>query len=458
MKRNVLFITLLAVVVMATVPVAAQSRKDRDEAKKFQEAADKAIGTKNYKDAADLYGKSVALVPNNNYAHYRKGFAHFSLKEYDQAVNSFTLALTQGFKPLDIYRIRYFIYFEQGNYDAALADIQKGLALAPNDLNFINAVGEINYARKSYPDALEAFQKAAKLSPNGGDIYYNMARVYFAMNDAKGQAESAQAALTKGTRFPTESYFLLGDGSQKLKQNAAAIDAYQKALSLKPNMYQVYQNLSDIYKSESRFAEAVEILKKGLTHFALDGNFYTELGLLYSLDGRFQDAVAAARAGVQILPNQASGYTNLCRAHNETKEYSLAVSACNSSLRIRPGDGETNFYLGNAYALMGRGADATKAYSNAVAGLVEATEKNPGQSDLWYLLGNASFADKQYDRAIEAYLKCLEISPKFLKARVNLGISYTRKRNKAAATEQYNLLLSTDQALAALVKAEIDRM
>lgn len=461
MKRNLLFTTvscLLVAFVLGVTSLAAQSRKDRDQAKKFQGDADKAIAAKNYREAADLYGKSVALVPNNNYAHYRKGFAHFSLKEYEQAINDFTLALTQGFKPLDIYRIRYFIYFEQGNFDAALADIQKGLALAPTDLNFLNAVGEINYAKKSYSEALTAFQKASALAPNNGDIYYNIARVYFGLNDAKGQAEAAQTALTKGTRFPAESYYLLGDGSQKLKQIPAALDAYQKALGVKPNMYQVYQNLSDLYKSESRFGEAIDTLKKGLTQFALDGNFYTELGLLYSLDGRFQDAVAAAKSGVQLLPNEASGYTNLCRAYNETKEYNLAVSACNSSLRIRPGDGETYFYLGNAYALMDRGADATRAYSNAVKGLVDATSKNPGQSDVWYLLGNAYFADKQFDKAIEAYLKCLEISPKFLKARANLGISYTRKRNKAAATEQYNLLLAADQALAARVKAEIDKM
>jgi hypothetical protein len=52
----------------------------------------------------------------------------------------------------------------------------------------------------------------------------------------------------------------------------------------------------------------------------------------------------------------------------------------------------------------------------------------------------------------------LEISPKFLRARANLGIAYTRNKNKAAATEQYNLLMAADASLAARVKAEIDRM
>ena len=189
-----------------------------------------------------------------------------------------------------------------------------------------------------------------------------------------------------------------------------------------------------------------------------DGNFYTELGLVYSCAGRPEDAVKAARSAVQLLPNQAAGYTNLCRALNETKEYAQAVLACNSSLRIRPDDGETYFYLGNALVGTDKSVEAARAYSNAVRGLVEVTKKNPEQSDNWYLLGNSYFADKQFEKAIAAYLKCLEISPKFLRARANLGIAYTRNKNKAAATEQYNLLMAADASLAARVKAEIDRM
>lgn len=353
----------LALLLLVVVPILAQSKKDKEQAKKFQDEADVAIGAKNYREAAELYGKSVMLVPNNNYAHYRKGFAHFSLKENDKAINEFTLALNQGYKPLDIYRIRYYIYFEQGNYDAALADIQKGLQLAPNDVTFLTAVGEINYARKSYPQALAAFQKASQVSPGNGDIFYNLARVNFASGDVAAQAEAADLALAKGTNFPGESFYLLADASQRLKNYPAAIVAYQKAIGAKPKMYQAYQNLSDIFKSESKFTEAIDVLKKGLGQFVNDGNFYTELGLLYSLAGRPEDAVKAAISGVQLLPNQAAGYTNLCRAYNETREYGLAVSACKNSLRIRADDGETYFYLGNALVGADRPAEATPAYS-----------------------------------------------------------------------------------------------
>jgi len=453
------FLTFFVLLLTTAPPVTGQSKKDKDEAKKLQDQADKAIGLKNYREAAELYGRSLALVTNNNYAHYRKGFAHLSLKENEQAITEFTLALDQGFKPpVEIYRIRYFIYLEQGNYDAALADIAKAMQITPNDINLTKAVGEINFARKNYPESLAAFQKAAVLAPASGDIFYQLARVHQALGDTKAQAKAAEDALVKGTTFPGETYFLLGGASEKLKNIPAAIDAYQKALAVKPKLYQAYQRLAEIYSGEAQYPEAIAILRKALLQFSGDGRIYTDIALYYSLAGRHDDAVAAARAAIQLLPNEAQGYSNLCRAYNGVGSFEMAVSACNHSLQLRPGDGDANYYLGNALASLKRDAEATRAYSNAVMGLVESTAKNPDQPESWYLLGNAYFADRQYDKAIESYQKSLSISPKFLNARVNLGISYTRKKNKAAATEQYNMLLAVDPALAARVKAEIDNM
>ena len=125
---------------------------------------------------------------------------------------------------------------------------------------------------------------------------------------------------------------------------------------------------------------------------------------------------------------------------------------------MRPGDGETHFYLGRANNLLNRATEATRHYKLAVTGLEEFTSSLPDYSDGWYLLGNAYFADNQRDKAVDAYLKCLALSPKFSKARYNLGILYTRKKNKAAALEQYDRLLPLDARLATALKTEIDKI
>ena len=94
----------------------------------------------------------------------------------------------------------------------------------------------------------------------------------------------------------------------------------------------------------------------------------------------------------------------------------------------------------------------------AVAGLEDFVKGRPDYSDGYYLLGNAYYADNQREKAIAAWKKCLEISPRFVKARYNLGYTYTLKKDKAAALEQYNSLLTLDSGLAAKLKTEIDKL
>lgn len=422
--------------------------------------ATKAFQQKNYREAADGYGKALVLVPTDPEGYYRKGYAHFNLKEHDAAVKDFTTALSQGFKPpLDIYRVRHYILLEQKNYDAALADVQKGLETVPNDVSLLAAAGEIYFEKKAYNEALEALKKGAAASTqNNADFYYNMARVYKATGDSAAQAGAAETALAKGTRFPGEAFFLLGEAHRNLQNFPAAINAFQRAIGVKGDVYQAYRILSELLRAENRYNDAIETSKRGLIAFPNDGSFYSDLSLYYSLAERHTDAVAAGRAAVGISPNESSGYTNLCRAYNETKEYALAIGTCNTALRLKPNDGETLFYLGRAHNLSGNGVEASKLYARAVTGLLDQVAKDPKSSESWYLLGNAYFSDNQRDKAVDAYLKCLEISPKFAKARYNLGVIYTLKKNKAGAVEQYDRLASLDTRLAEKLRAEIDRM
>jgi tetratricopeptide (TPR) repeat protein len=150
-------------------------------------------------------------------------------------------------------------------------------------------------------------------------------------------------------------------------------------------------------------------------------------------------------------------YTNLCRAYNDAKKPEMAIRECNNALKRKQTDGETFFYLARAYDLTGKSAEATKYYKQAVVGLIEETSKNPYQPDGFYLLGNAYRADNQFDKAIAAYSKCLELSPKFGRARYNLAIIQLLQKNKTAALEQYNLLREFDPELAGRLKVEIDK-
>lgn len=463
--KPVAFLVLCFALIVPTTSTFAQSKKERKQAQQLAQDALKAYNQKNYRITVDKAAQSLALVPVNADLHFWKGYAHYYLKEFDNAISEMDLALSQGFKPLEVYRVRSIAKFEKKDYDGALADFNEGLKLDPNNLLFLAGKAEISFNQKNYPDALASYQLALAQDPNNAEIYFDIAKTQAMLGNAKAESDMALEAVKRNYHLLGDAYYIAADGfiRQKRYEDAeqALINAISrwKANNQKPqDMYTAYRLLGDIYRRFSRFDDAIKIIRQAISDFPNDGNLYTDASWYYSLADRTKEAIEAAQAGIQLSPTEHLAYTNLCRAYNDTGQFPLAIINCNAALKITPDDGETYFYLGRAYEATGKNSEAQAAYRKAVTGLEKFVQDNPDYSDGFYLLGNAYYTVNQGDKAIDAYKKCLELSPRFARARYNLGVSYVAKKDKPGALEQYNGLLPLDASLAAKLKTEIDKL
>lgn len=447
-------ITALFLLTCFSVAAIAQPKK----AKKLASDGDKFLKQKNYQAAIDKYAQAIVLAPNFAGAHFSKGKAHYYLNQYDESIEALSAALAQGYeKPLDIYDLRWGLYYQKKDYDAALSDLQQAIKLNPSNASYSRNLGDIYFGKEQWRDALNAYK--ASIQPNRADpdVYYLIAFSHYRLGETSEQELAASDAVKNGSKYLGESYFLLGDAQQRTRRFDDSIKSYQNALNAKADIYEVYVNLSDLFRSQNRFKEAIDTANKGLSFFPNDGNLYVSLSWYYSLADRHQDAVNAGLQAVRLAPQNSLGYTNLCRAYNDMKQYQQAIQTCNNALKINPNDGETNFYLGRAHDFINKPEQATKYYDKAVTGLLEFTRNNPDYSDGFYLLGNAYYADRQKDKAIEAYRKCLQLSPRFAKARYNLGIIYLSNGNVNGANQQYEELKKIDPATAEKLKQAIDK-
>jgi tetratricopeptide (TPR) repeat protein len=459
MRGFAVFGLVFSVALIFTGGVTAQSKKDVKKAKQVADKAASSFVKRDYRAAIDGYGQAIALDANNVDYHFWKGVAHHYLNENALALPELNFAMEKGYKkPLEIYRIRWRVHYANKEFDAALADIKQGLALDPNNLEFLQGLGDISYARTNYRDAIDAYQKVVlKNPPNSSELYMNIARAEAGLGNLDGQIAAASEAIKRGTTSLSEAHSIMADGYRKQRKSDEAIASYLKAIEAKPDSYAAYESLADLYRDQNRFTEAIDISRKALRAFPNDGQIYTNLSWFYSLADRNEEAVQAAQAGIRFLPDRYLAYTYLCRAYNDAKKPDMAIRECNNALKRNPNDGETFFYLARAYDLTGKPDDATKYYKQAVVGMLEYVKKNPESPDGYYLLGNAYFADNQREKAIDAYEKCLALSPRFGKARYNIGIIQLRQKNKTAALEQYNRLRDLDPELAGKLKAEIDK-
>lgn len=447
---SIIYFLLLTFFAASAETISAQ-KKPSDKAKKEAQLGDQFFKQKDYRNAVNKYAEAVTLSPVYPYAHFWKGYAHYYLNEFDQAIADFDLASEQGYKPeKEIYKVRWYLHYEKKNYDAALKDVQEALKIEPT--NSLLNLGLANILREqgSYSEALEIYKKVAQTDPNNADVPYFMALAYSKTGDIAAQEASASEAVQRNSQFIGESYYLLGDALQKNKKYNEAIQAYERAISIKAQRTEVYIKLADIYRSQNNYDKAISTAKKGLASYQNSGELFANLSWYYSLAERYPEAVTAAQNAIRLLPKQQpAGYKYLCRAYNDSKNHSQAIFACSEALKISPNDGEANFYLGRAYDKTNKPNLAPKFYDKAVVGLIEYTQRNPEVSDGFYLLGSAYFAQNQKDKAIDAFKKSIQLNPNFGRARVNLGYIYFLNKNMTAAHEQYNALLKIDK-----VKAE----
>ena len=462
-NRSLLSLTVfglvLSVVFMLAGDVTAQSKKDAKKAKQIADKASASFVKRDYRAAIDGYTQAIAIDPNNPDYHFWKGVAHHYVNENQLALPELNVAMEKGYKkPLEVYRIRWRVHYANKEFDSSLADIKQGLALDPNNLEFLLGMGDISYAQNNYREAVDAYQKVVlKNPPNSGELYMNIARAQAGLGDVDGQIAAASEAIKHGTQLLGEAHTIMADGYRKQRKSDEAIASYLKAIEAKPDTYSAYANLAELYRDQNRFTEAIDVSRKALRVFPNDGQIYTNLSWFYSLADRNDEAIQSAQAGIRFLPENYQAYTYLCRAYNDSKKPDMAIRECNNALKRNATDGETFFYLARAYDLTGKPDEATKFYKQAVTGMLEDVKKHPDSPDGFYLLGNAYFADNQREKAIDAYEKCLALSPRFVKARYNIAIIQLRQKNKTAALEQYNRLRELDPELAGKLKAEIDK-
>lgn len=460
MKKKVIgFITfLLLVTAFSAFQTGAQAqlkKPDKKAAEKAAKKGDEFYNKNDFRSAIGKYAEAISLLPNYPYAHYWKGYTHYRLKEYDEALFDLDKAFEQGYTPLDIYKVRFFVNLQKENYDAVLKDVQEGAKLDPNNLDFQKGLAIAYLGKKEYQNALAAYKKLAAAEPNNADISYHIAEVNYNLGETSEQGFAALDAIKKNTTYPGEAWFYVGDALQKGKKYDEAIEAYERSIAANPKVYGAYNNLSELYRTKGRYEKAIQTMDKAILQFPEDSTVRANLSWYYSLSDQHPKAIAAGQKAVELDPRNAMGHTNLCRAYNDMELYQQAISTCNKALELNQGDGESNFYLGRAYDKLKKPDIAAGYYKKAVDGLIKYTTETPEYSDGFYLLGNAFYATNQNEKAIIAYKKAIELSPRFAKARYNLGVLYFVEEKMPLAQEQLNALMEIDSKLAAKLRATI---
>jgi tetratricopeptide (TPR) repeat protein len=138
---------------------------------------------------------------------------------------------------------------------------------------------------------------------------------------AAGDAEGAEGPLSRSAELDSRSWMTwnnLGLARSKLGRPAQALDAFQRALGLRPDAYEVLVNAASVHASIREAQRALDLLARATT----------------------------------VDPKKAIAWMFLGNVHRETGDSSKALSAYDHALGCDPKDGRIHFLMAATYASM----------------------------------------------------------------------------------------------------------
>ena len=240
-------------------------------------------------------------------------------------------------------------------------------------------------------------------------------------------------------QFPKSAvlFNIQGTVLKSLGQLDLAVEAYKKALAIKPDFAEVFNNLGNILRDQDKVDAAIEALKSAVKIQPDFADAYNNLGLALAKKGVLEPAMKAYSKALIIQPDHADAHNNIGNIFKERDEFDKAIGAYTKALKIKPDHAAAYNNLGNAYTDSGKLDDAVAAY-------IHALEIQPNYADAYNNMGLALKEQGQRDKAIDAFRKSLELKPGHADAFRNLSNVAGGNSNKLLIKNVSSLLKNND--------------
>jgi tetratricopeptide (TPR) repeat protein len=204
------------------------------------------------------------------------------------------------------YQYRGRAYLAKGNLDAAFADFDKGVALAPKDPELYLNRATVFFLRKKYDDAIQDYTKVIALDSRNVAAYTSRATIYDLAGDADHARRDFDALVEM---YPKEPFVLNNRGVFLLWQGDydKSIADFDAVLRLAPRNPAA---LSGRCLARARSGKELRLAEADCTEaLRVDPNFppaHDSRAFIMFKYGAFDDALADYAAAAKLNPRDAA--------------------------------------------------------------------------------------------------------------------------------------------------------
>jgi len=284
-----------------------------------------------WQNSVSLYGQTLKATTGNYMAHNNLGNILMENGQLEQALHHFQKAIQIKPSYLEAQMNLANTLIHQGKHQEAIEQYKKlsgrypGNAMIFNNLGAaIFKTGKVNEAIPYYINAIQLkpkyaeaynnlgvalrqnnrkskalvmFQKALAIDPDYEQAYDNMVRL---ISDQKIINRKLYQLMDKSAQSPDNPLLLfqLGNFFQKEDKIQQAIACYQKALKLKPDLYEAKKQLSISFAMKGDYEVSFSILRDLITQNPDDADAYYNMACIRSRQNKASEAAQLLQMAV----------------------------------------------------------------------------------------------------------------------------------------------------------------
>ena len=370
----------------------------------------------NLRGAMSDYDAAVELEPGNYLAHFNRGLLRAQVGDDNRAIEDFNFVLQQ--EPDNTIAL----------YNRALLLDQTG------DLK--GALRDISAVIKDYPEFWAGYQTRAQIRRKLGDIYgaeRDEFKVLKAdMEKRTGTYKSRARTRKKSQRNPEDYNLLVEEDTQQpdreeyTSQYRGHVQNRQTELQTLPSYVFTY------YKRPSQLSSFIPF-HRTVEQFNQTGQLPLPLYISNSeanaSEERIQQHFADVAAVTEVLsdsPETTGLHLRRAMDHYHLRDFEACLSDLDRAIQLQPLVAISYFLRAQvrcAQVASGGEGNATIPLGQALADLQRVTELEPDMVFAHYNMGNIHVQLHDYDKAVAAYTRAIELQAQFPEAYYNRGIA-----------------------------------
>ena len=222
-----------------------------------------------------------------------------------------------------------------------------------------------------------------------------------------------------------------GNTLLELKRYNDALDAYSRAVELKPAYTEAWIGQGNTLLELKRYQEALEAYDKTIQ---LQPNYleaWNGRGKALNYLQRSEEAIASFDSAIKIQPNNLEAWSERGNVQIKQQQYSEAITSFDKAVKIQPNNSLAWHKCGIALHNLHRYQEAVESYDKAI-------ENKPDYAEAWYQRGNALINLQKSKEAVESYDKAVQFQPNFQIAWYSKGTTLNNLRNFQEAVKSFD--------------------